>query len=205
MIPTNSSIVDVGCDHGLLSIYLSNLKNCKCIASDINDNALNSARINKDKYKSNIEIRLTDGIDGINISDDDYIVIAGMGTTTIKHILDNKKLSNNLIISSNNQLFELRKYIISLGYMITDEKYIYEHNKSYVIIKFIKGSKKYSNNELKYGPITIHNCDYLVYELEKLYEIKDKIKNSNLLVKIENQKEIKNLLKLIAQLKGKYD
>lgn len=205
MIPDNSNVIDVGCDHGLLSIYLSNIKGCNCIASDVNDNALNSARLNKEKYKSNIEIRLTDGINGIQINNDDYIVIAGMGTPTIKKILDNKKLSNHLIISSNNHLYELRKYIISLGYKIVDEKYIYEHNKGYVIIKFIKGKDKYSINELKYGPFTIKNNDYLVYELEKLYKIKNKIKDSNIFVKIENQKAIKNVLKLIANLKGKYE
>ena len=54
MIPDNSNVIDVGCDHGLLSIYLSNIKGCNCIASDVNDNALNSARLNTEKYKSNI-------------------------------------------------------------------------------------------------------------------------------------------------------
>ena len=42
----NSKVIDICCDHGLLTIYLVNkYKNVKVIASDINENAL--AYINK--------------------------------------------------------------------------------------------------------------------------------------------------------------
>jgi len=187
MIKEGSRVIDVGCDHGLLSIYLDLEKKCNCLACDINDKALNSARINKDKYKSNIEIKLTDGINGIDINNNDYIVIAGMGTTTIKHILDNKKLSNNIIISSNNQIYELREYVCKLGYKIIEEKFIEENQKQYVIIKFVKGKNKYSNIDLKYGPILRNNLIYLTYELNKLFDIKEKIKDSNFTTKLKNK------------------
>ena len=37
----NSKVIDIGCDHGLLSIYLVNkYKNVKVIASDINENGV---------------------------------------------------------------------------------------------------------------------------------------------------------------------
>ena len=203
MIKEGSRVIDVGCDHGLLSIYLDIEKKCNCLACDINDKALNSARLNKDKYKSNIEIKLTDGINGIDINNDDYIVIAGMGTTTIKHILDNKKLSNNIIISSNNQIYELREYVCKLGYKIIEEKFIEENQKQYVIIKFVKGKNKYCNIDLKYGPILRNNLIYLTYELNKLFDIKEKIKDSNFTTKLKNKNEIKKIEKLIMNIKGK--
>ena len=110
MIPENSNVIDVGCDHGLLSIYLDIEKKCRVLACDINKNALNNACINiKKNDATNVKTLLTDGIENIEINSNDIIVIAGMGTTTIKHILENKKLSNTLIISSNNQLYELRE------------------------------------------------------------------------------------------------
>lgn len=202
MIPSDSRVIDVGCDHALLSIYLEKEKNCTCIATDINDNALESARINKKKYNSNIEIVLTDGINNIDIKSDDYIVIAGMGTTTINHILDNKILSNNLVLASNNQIFELRKIVTSLGYKIQDEKYICDHQKKYVIINFIKGKKKYSSIDMRYGPILKNNSEYLIYELEKLFDIKEKIKNSNFHVRYKNQREINRLKKMIDKIQG---
>lgn len=203
MINEGSRVIDVGCDHGLLSIYLDLEKKCKCLACDINDKALNSARINKDKYKSNIDIKLTDGINGIDINDDDYIVIAGMGTTTIKHILDKKNLCDDIIISSNNQIYELRKYVCKLGYKIIDEKFIEEHRKQYVIIHFQKGKNKYSDIDLKYGPILRNNMEYLIYELKKLFEIKEKIQDSNFTTKLKNQREIKKIEKLMMNIKGK--
>lgn len=202
MIPSGSRVIDVGCDHALLSIYLEKEKNCTCIAADINNKALESARINKKKYNSNIEIILTDGINDIEINRDDYIVIAGMGTTTISHILDKKVLSDNLVLSSNNQIYELRKMVTSLGYKICDEKFICDHQKKYVIINFIKGNKKYSNIDMKYGPILKNNSEYLIYELEKLFDIKEKIRNSNFHVRYKNQKEINKLKKMIDKIQG---
>ena len=69
MIEPNSRVIDVGCDHGLLSIYLDLEKNCSCLASDVNSNALESAKSNIVKYNSkNVETYLTDGIDNIDIN-----------------------------------------------------------------------------------------------------------------------------------------
>ena len=202
LVPVHSKVIDVGCDHGLLSIYLDLEKKCKVIATDVNINALNMAKINVKKYNvSNVETILTDGLDGIDISKDDYIIIAGMGTTTIKHILSNKTLSDNLIISSNNQWLELRKYVTSLGYIILDERFVVDQKKSYVIIQFKKGKKNYSKLDLKYGPILKKDTNYLIYELEKLFKVKEKIKDTKLIVKFKNWKEIRVVNKLIK--KGK--
>ena len=52
LVPVNSNVIDVGCDHALLDIYLyeNNISN-KIIASDINPNALKNAKENiKKKY-----------------------------------------------------------------------------------------------------------------------------------------------------------
>ena len=204
MIEPNSRVIDVGCDHGLLSIYLDLEKNCNCIASDVNSNALKNAENNIIKYNcKNTKTFLTDGINNIDILDNDIIVIAGMGTTTIKHILEGKKLSNTLIISSNNQLYELRKYIISLGYKIEDEKYVLDHQKNYVIIKFVIGSSKYSKLDLEYGPIVKNDSSYLAYELEKLINIKNKLGNSGFIVKFKNRREISKIKKLIKKIEEK--
>lgn len=198
MIPNESRVIDVGCDHGLLSIFLSQEKQCTCLATDINEKALNNAIVNITKYNaSNVETLLTDGINNIAINDDDYIVIAGMGTTTIKHILNTNNLSNHLVIASNNQLYELREYITDLGYIISKEEFVIEQQKKYIIIEFLKGNKKYSQLDLQYGPFLKNNTDYLIYELEKLFQIKESIRFSNPLVKYSNKKEINKIQKLI--------
>ena len=43
LIDPNKVVIDVGCDHGLLDIYLTLYNKNICTASDINKNALSSA------------------------------------------------------------------------------------------------------------------------------------------------------------------
>ena len=204
LVPENSRVIDVGCDHGLLSIFLANEKKCRCVAADINSNALSSAELNVKKYEcKNIELKVTDGINDITINKQDYIVIAGMGTTTIKHILSNKKLSDNLIVASNNQIFELRDFVIKLGYIIDSELFIDDHQKKYVIIKFIRGTKKYSKNDILYGPLLKTDLNYLAYELQKKLEIKEKISDNSFIARKKIELEISKIKKLIKNLEEK--
>ena len=46
----DSFCLDVGCDHALLDIYLSQEKGCECIASDVNANALDQAKYNISRF-----------------------------------------------------------------------------------------------------------------------------------------------------------
>ena len=167
----NSKVIDIGCDHGLLSIYLVNkYKNVKVIASDINENALSSAitNIKKEKLENRIETRLGSGLDVVKADEIDTIVIAGMGANTIVGILkySTSKLSNvnDIIIQSNTDLYFLRKNIVSLGYYIADETLVKDKNIIYTVIKFSKGKKKYNYKELYLGPILISKNDDLFRE-----------------------------------------
>ena len=88
-IPDNSSLLDVGCDHALLDIFLMQTKkNIQIMASDINPNPLKIAKDNLLKYnfQNQITLKQMDGIKEIpqNI---DTIVIAGMGGILITNIL----------------------------------------------------------------------------------------------------------------------
>ena len=94
-VSKNDSVIDVGCDHGYLAIYLKLNNLCKnVIASDISKNALTYAINNFKKYKLNIKYYISDGLNNI----DEYydtVIIAGMGTHTIMNILSKKKLPKN--------------------------------------------------------------------------------------------------------------
>lgn len=173
----SKKIIDVGCDHALLDIYLlQNNPNLKIIASDINEKPLESAKKNIEKYSflNKIEICLKDGIKGID-KDVDTAVISGMGMETIVEILENgkKELSHieRLIISSNNKYQELRTNITKLGFKISYEKVIYDEEKYYIIIEFIKGKENYRDKELYFGPFLLKNKD------ENFYKYYQNIKN----------------------------
>lgn len=198
LVENNTKIIDIGCDHGLLDIYLSQkLNNVKIIASDINKNALNNAIKNIQKYNiNNIETRLGNGLDVVDKNEINTIVIAGMGTYTIIDILSSNinKLDNvnSIIIQSNNNIDKLREYIVSIGYYIDDELLVEENNIIYTIIKFKKGLKKYTKKELFLGPILLEKKDDLFYKLcdinkNKLTTILNNIPDD----KIEYKKDIK--------------
>lgn len=180
-IETNDKVVDIGCDHAYLDIYLSQNNLCKTIiASDINKNALNNAIKNINKYGISQKIKcvLSDGLDNINPKDIDTIVIAGMGTKTIKHILNNKdKLKNikKIILSSNNDHYSLRKYMQKNNFMLIEEKIIYEKKHYYIISKYAKGKQKLKKKELMFGFYKKENLKYYKYMFEENKQILKKI------------------------------
>lgn len=190
-------IIDVGCDHALLDIYLLQKNpNLKIIASDINEKPLESAKKNIEKYSflNKIEICLKDGIKEID-KDVDTVVISGMGMETIVEILENGKKELNhierLIISSNNKYQELRTNITKLGFKISYETIIYDEEKYYTIVEFIKGKETYSDKELYFGPVLLKNKD------ENFYNYYQNIKNvKEMIVKsLPNDNSKKEILK----------
>ena len=113
-VPDNSYLIDVGCDHAFLDIYLyNNLKNIKILATDINENPLKIAEENINKYglKGKIKLKQQDGI--INLDKEiDTIVIAGMGGILISDILSQKEYLENIktILESRGETNEPRIY-----------------------------------------------------------------------------------------------
>ncbi len=185
----NSKIIDVGCDHALLDIYLlQNNNELKVIASDNKEEPLKNAKKNIAKYSflDKIEITLREGIHNIP-KEIDTVIISGMGAETIIEILkqDEKELNhiNRLIISSNNKYEKIREEITKLGYIINDEKIVLE-DKYYIVIEFVKKRKKYTKKELFFGPILLKNKDklfieYYNYIKNKNIEVLSKIPKTN--------------------------
>lgn len=207
-IPSDSYILDVGCDHALLDIYLVlNRNNVKLIASDINENPLKIAKENIKKYNLEDEITLekADGVSKIN-DEVDTVVIAGMGTSTINDIINNdlKKLKNvkKIIISSHTSSFELRENMNKKGFKIIDEAVVFDKGKYYEIIVYSNGYEKLSKLDMKYGPIISKRKDeitkaYFNERYLKLIEIYKKIPNGNKKLKDDLNKKIKEIKKFL--------
>lgn len=182
-----SNVIDVGCDHALLSIYLEKNKNCSSIiASDINEGPLNHARENIKFYNSKkVKLKLGSGISTIE-DNTDTVIIGGMGTSTIISILneDKEKLKDikKIILSPNNDFEILRNAILKFGFIIEREEFVFERGKFYPIIICIKGKKEFSDQDLKFGVNVILNDDYknyLKYILKKYEDIEKNIPDGN--------------------------
>ena len=191
MIDNGSTVIDIGCDHGLLDIYLTKNKNCICTASDISLKVLENTKININKYELNdrISVICSDGLNNIDNKLDDIVVISGMGTTTIIDILKNTKVMNinSLIIQSNNEVDILRKKVTKLGFYIFAEKIVNDKNKDYIIIYFKRGYKRYFNFDYLFGPIARKDSQNKLY-FKKIYQ-----KNNEILKKIPNKHIIKKI------------
>ena len=143
-VPDNTNVIDVGCDHALLSIYLSKtLKNVKVTASDVNPNPLKIAKENIKKYhlEKKIKVVLQDGIENID-NNIDTIVISGMGGILISKILSNKeklKKIKNIIVSPNNDFPLVRKTLVKLGYKIDKEQLVIDNRKTYLVLRAVLG------------------------------------------------------------------
>lgn len=206
-VDDNSYIIDVGCDHALLDIYLvKTKKNIKVIASDISDGPLEYAykNIEKENLLSKIKITKRNGIDNLE-KEVDTIVISGMGTSNVLDIIfrnkENLKNIKKIIISSNNDWYSLRKIFTENNYYIKEEDIILENDKFYPIVIFEKGTKKYKKYELKYGPILLKSNNevfkkYIEKEISKLNNIKNSLTNKYLIKKIKLKKEIRFLKKI---------
>lgn len=177
LIDEKTYVIDVGCDHALLDIYLTKHKKNICIASDINENVIKIAKenIKANHLEEEIECIKSNGLENIVLKKPNTVCIAGMGTTTILNILDNPKVLavDNLIIQTNNEWSILRKEISKKGFKLIEEKIIKEHGKFYIIMKWVKGKSKLTKKQCYLG--INNNHQYLSYLLNQNKEVLSKI------------------------------
>lgn len=202
--PTDK-VVDIGCDHGYLGIYATKEKLVKSIIfTDIKESALSMARKNVAKSNLDIPMLVSDGLDNIKACDINTVVISGMGTSTILHILSNKEKLvnvNKLILQSNNNLDTLRAEVLKLGYQLVDEKTVKDNDIWYIICLFKRKKTTFLDKKtIKYGLIKKDKVGYFEYLIASKKEILEKLENSeNNNLKENNKKEIKTLEKLLEE------
>lgn len=163
-VPDNSKLIDVGCDHALLDIYLmKNLKNIKILATDINENPLKIARNNIEKYnlQDKIELKQMNGIENIP-SFIDTIVISGMGGILITDILKKEKLKNvkTIILAPNNEFTKVRRHLKKINFYIEKEQLIIDDKKTYLILLLKKGKRK---TNPYFGTLKNNNLETIYY------------------------------------------
>lgn len=209
LVDKNSIVADIGTDHGIIPIMLSKFNLAKkIIATDISENSLNKL---KEKLKqndniNNIETRVSDGLNSFFEYEIDTIIISGMGGILIKDILntnlDIAKTAETLILSPNNSLDVVRKFLVNNNFKIIDEKDVFENSKYYQILKVTYGKDLfYEDYEYNYGKILIKNKSknlklFLENELNKYSLIIDKIEKSSM-----NTKRIDDINIIIKDIK----
>lgn len=182
-IPTDSTVADIGCDHGYVLIKgVIEGKISQGIGIDVSKGPFQQAISNLEEYRvqEKIEIRLGDGLKPINEGECDICVIGGMGGRLITKILeDNLEKSRSfkrLILQPMNSERILRQFLINNEWTIIDEK-ILNLDRLYLYIVAEKGNMEVDNNFIyDIGPILATNKDdgrnqYINEKISKLQNI----------------------------------
>ena len=178
LIDKDDFVIDIGCDHALLDIYLEKKYNKIYYASDLRKSALEMAEKNILKYNSSkVLLKCGNGLDTLDDDNINTVIISGMGYQTIIKILSNKQKlihTSKIIIQSNTNPEIIRKYMINNGYYIDKEVLVKDKNIYYAISLFKRGSKMHSKKDILIGKFDNNN-------IYKEYLKKEHIKNKLLL------------------------
>lgn len=212
-VPCEKTVADIGCDHAFVSIYLVSQKFFdKAIAMDVKKGPLLIAEKNIELYgvSDKVVTRLSDGFDKLDVCEADTAVMAGMGGELMVDILRRGSLHTNngisLVLQPQSEPEKVRKYLLDIGYKITDEIMLIDEEKYYVVIRADKcdnadkknksdksdaaddnkhynsDDKPYSHVELLYGRILIDKKDIILKE----YLYKQLDKNNKLILSLED-------------------
>lgn len=211
-------IMDVGTDHGYIAIELikRNLAD-KVIASDINKDPLNKAKLNVslEGLSNKIELRLGGGLTPVKENEVNGILIAGMGGNLIRDILENdiKKVKNMdyLVLQPAQNPEVLREYLYISDYEIIDEDVCFDEGKYYEVFKVKykeNNSTKLENIFYEVSPMLLNKKsdvfkDYLYEKIDKYKKVKSFIKD-NTEHALSRKKELDSKIEIIENLLKKF-
>lgn len=185
MVSEGKTIVDVGCDHGFLDIYLVQAgKTLHALAMDVRKGPLSAAKehVRECGLEDRIKTRLSDGLERFHAGEAQVLICAGMGGPLMQRILtdDPKKTASfeEMILQPQSEIREFRVFLRENGYRIVEERILLDEGKYYFPMKVCpagndleekaKGeiSEDYALREIydRYGKALIQRKDALLKE-----------------------------------------
>lgn len=193
LVTETGILADVGTDHGYIPVFLAGEKRIqKAIAMDVNEGPLKRAEEHIRQYglEDKISTRLSDGLTALKTEEADTIVIAGMGGSLMKRILQQgeavAQTAKELILQPQSELMEFRKFLWENGYKIQAEDMIFEDGKYYPMMRVVYGGKKDNKPDIlafKYGEKLLEQKhpvlkQYLCWQKEQKERILEKIQQN---------------------------
>lgn len=206
MIPEGKVVADVGCDHARVAIWL--VKNGivpRVIATDLRPGPLSHADANIAYFhcEDRIETRLSDGLANLRPSEAEVILIAGMGGALTVHILsegiERMQEAEELILQPQSERGAVRRFLLTHGFVITEEKCCVEDGKFYNSIHAVNQRKmsevpgtanegslsaEYAPEELEFGKLLLQEQNpvlhaYLKNEYRKALLVKENLERND--------------------------
>ena len=158
MVREGAFVADIGTDHGYLPISLLRCGKVRgAVLTDINEGPLKRAERNviAAGLRHKVDLRLTDGVRGLENMGITDIVICGMGGELIAEILSAagglRDRSLNLILQPMTRPEKLRAWLFENGFAIPEERYCTEAGKHYVCI-----NARFTGSPTQYTPLDIN-------------------------------------------------
>lgn len=189
MVTEGNRLVDVGCDHGYLPVYLIlNRKIPGAIAADVGKGPLSRAQEHIRQYGlgAYIETRLCDGLQGIGAEEGDTLVLAGMGGPLMERILTEGRETlsgfSELILQPQSDIPHVRRFLMENGFEIVCEELVKEDGKFYPVMRAVPvcGNKdrdiSWTEQELMFGRFLLREKHPVLKEyLERELRIRSEI------------------------------
>lgn len=163
MVTKGNIVADVGCDHAYTSIYLCREGiSPRVIAMDVNKGPLVGAKAHVEEagMASQIDIRLSDGLQKLSPGEADTVLLCGMGGLLMIKILSDYPETTaslkELVLQPQSEVGEVRRFLHKQGYRITKEHMLKEDGKFYVMMR-----AEQCEEPEQYG----NECDYLYGKL----------------------------------------
>lgn len=141
------SVIEVGCDHGFLSVYLA-LSGCESVtASDIREYPLRRAAANAAGYGAADKIRFVraDGLAFEGAENADTVIFAGLGGETVISALSAAPWTRSgtlLVLQPQSKIYELREWLEDNGFGITGASLVKDAGKLYIVLSALGGAEK---------------------------------------------------------------
>ncbi len=196
LVKKGDRIVDVGCDHGYIPVYL--VKNGICpsaIACDINEGPMKSccALVYDYHLGEKIQCILTDGLDNISADDYDTVILAGMGGELISDILSRSDCitSKRLILNPMTHPEIARKFLYDNGFEIEEDVVVSDGRHHYSVFAASYSGCITEKTEIDYFLGNIQDFSDKEYFFHLLNYLKNKQKSgmdySSLIKEIEDR------------------
>ena len=156
-IPKGAVLADIGTDHAYLPVaLLLDGTIPSAVASDVNRGPLDRGRetARQAGVEEKIVFRLADGLNGLDETQADVVVLAGMGGELMARILSHTPWTRKvlLLLQPMTAQPELRRWLTENGYRIEAETLAREGEKLYVILTVRGGTDTpYTEGELWAG------------------------------------------------------
>lgn len=181
LVPFGARACDIGTDHAILPVFLSENTLVKSIiATDVREKPLKNAKKNIERSgAANIELRLCDGLSGINPDEFDTAVIAGMGGEVISGIISRAEMLKDagklLILQPTTSPEILRKYLCDNGFVIETEIPLTDNGKIYSVMTVRYSGETAIYDEAYYyvGDIKPDSPDGRAYIEKQYYRFKN--------------------------------